>query len=160
MNTKLILMLLAEDNSSDADLVLASLAKDSLADCVHVVHDGVDAIEFAFCRGKYTSRAQAPPLRVIVLDVKLPKIDGFEVLKTLRADPRTKATPVVMLTSSNIERDVARSYQLGANSYIQKPVDFERFRETVRQLGVYWMSMNEPPPAMSAPGMIASRGSF
>jgi two-component system, response regulator len=148
---KLILMLLAEDNPSDADLVLASLAKDTLADSVHVVHDGVEALDFAFCRGEYAAREGAPPLRVIVLDVKLPKIDGFEVLKELRAEPRTRNTPVVMLTSSNIERDVRRAYELGANSYLQKPVDFQRFRETVRQLGLYWMTMNEPAPA-SQPG--------
>jgi len=150
MSRKLILMLLAEDNPSDADLVLASLARDGLADSVHVAHDGVEALDFAFCRGQYADRDCAPALRVIVLDVKLPKIDGFEVLRELRANPRTCRIPVVMLTSSNIERDVARGYELGANSYLQKPVDFQRFRETVRHLGVYWMTMNEPLPEMPA----------
>lgn len=149
MKTRLILMLLAEDNTSDADLVLASLARDSLADAVHVVHDGVEALDFVFCRGQYADREGAPALRVIVLDVKLPKIDGFEVLKELRANQHTRSIPVVMLTSSNIERDVARGYQLGANSYLQKPVDFQRFREMVRNIGVYWMTMNEPAPGSS-----------
>ena len=141
-------MLLAEDNPSDADLVVASLARDGLAAGIHVVHDGIDALDFAFRRGEYATRPLESSLRVIVLDVKLPRVDGFEVLRELKADSRTRAIPVVMLTSSNIERDVARGYQLGANSYVQKPVDFERFRRTVCQLGLYWMTMNEPPPPL------------
>lgn len=140
-------MLLAEDNASDADLILASLAKVALAEAVHLVHDGVETLDFAFCRGEYASRPPQPCLRVIVLDVKLPKIDGFEVLRELKSDPRTRSIPVVMLTSSNIEVDVARGYQLGANSYLQKPVNFERFRETIRAFGLYWMTINEPPPS-------------
>jgi two-component system, response regulator len=150
MKTRPIQMLLAEDNASDTDLILASLAKVAPVEAIHVVHDGVETLDFIFCRGEYTDRVQEPPLSVIVLDVKLPKIDGFEVLRELKADPRTRCIPVVMLTSSNIERDVFRGYQLGANSYLQKPVDFERFRETIRQLGLYWMTMNEPPPALLA----------
>jgi two-component system response regulator len=138
-------MLLVEDNPSDADLILASLSNEGYAGAIHVVHDGVEALEFVFCRGKYTDREEEPCLRVIVLDVKLPKIDGFEVLRELKSDSRTRSIPVVMLTSSNIERDVARGYQLGANSYVQKPVDFERFRRTVRHMGLYWMTMNEAP---------------
>lgn len=148
MNNRPIQMLLAEDNASDADLILASLAKVGLSDAVHVVHDGVETLDFAFCRGEYADRARQPScLRVIVLDVKLPKIDGFEVLRELKTDSRTRSIPVVMLTSSNIEVDVARGYRLGANSYLQKPVDFERFRETIRAFGLYWMTMNELPPA-------------
>jgi two-component system, response regulator len=146
MNSKSIQMLLAEDNASDADLVLASLAKVGLAEGIQVVHDGVETLDFVFCRGEYADRVDDACLRVIVLDVKLPKIDGFEVLRELKADPRTQRIPVVMLTSSNIDRDVARAYELGANSYLQKPVDFERFRETIRQLGFYWLTMNAPPP--------------
>lgn len=149
MSGKPVQMLLAEDNPSDADLILTSVAKHGLADSIHLVQDGVEALDFAFCRGEYSSRVHEPPLRVIVLDVKLPKVDGFEVLRELKADPRTRSIPVVMLTSSNIERDVALGYRLGANSYLQKPVEFERFRETVRQLGLYWMTMNEPPPISS-----------
>jgi CheY-like chemotaxis protein len=139
-------MLLAEDSPSDADLILASLAKDGYAEAVHVVHDGVETLDFVFCRGEYADRDQEPRLRVIVLDVKLPKVDGFEVLRELKADERTRSIPVVMLTSSNIDSDVARGYRLGANSYVQKPVDFEQFRRTVRHLGLYWMTMNEQPP--------------
>jgi CheY-like chemotaxis protein len=138
-------MLLAEDSGSDADLILASLARDGLADAVHVVHDGVEALDFVHCRGAYACRAQDSSLRVIVLDVKLPRLDGFEVLRELKADPAVRSIPVVMLTSSNIERDVALGYRLGANSYVQKPVDFEQFRETVRHLVNYWLTINEPP---------------
>jgi CheY-like chemotaxis protein len=139
-------VLLAEDSASDADLILASLAKDGLHEGVHVVHDGVEALDFLFARGAYTSRIHEPPPRFVLLDLKLPKVDGLEVLREIKANPRTHAIPVVMLTSSNIERDVVRGYQLGANSYVQKPVDFERFRETVRQIGQYWLMVNEPVP--------------
>jgi CheY-like chemotaxis protein len=142
-------MLLAEDNGSDADLILASLAKVGLAEAIHVVHDGVETLDFVFCRGEYADRVDDSSLRVIVLDVKLPKIDGFEVLRELKANARSRHIPVVMLTSSNIDRDVARGYQLGANSYLQKPVDFEHFRETIRELGLYWLRMNQPPPDAS-----------
>jgi two-component system, response regulator len=140
-------MLLAEDNPADADLILASLTKDGFAGAIQVVRDGVETLDFAFCRGEYANRDQDICIRVIVLDVKLPKIDGFEVLRELKADPRTRSIPVVMLTSSNIDSEVARAYELGANSYVQKPVDFDRFRRTVRDLGVYWMTMNEAGPA-------------
>ena len=139
-------MLLAEDSSSDADLILASLSKVSLGEAVRVVHDGVETLDFVFCRGEYADRLHEPPLRVIVLDVKLPKLDGFEVLREIKANSRTRLIPVVLLTSSNIDIDVARGYLLGANSYLQKPVDFEQFRDTIRQLGLYWMTINEPPP--------------
>ena len=115
--------------------ILASLTKDGFAGAIQVVRDGVETLDFAFCRGEYANRDRDLCLRVIVLDVKLPKIDGFEVLRELKADPRTRAIPVVMLTSSNIDSDVARAYELGANSYVQKPVDFDRFRRTVRDLG-------------------------
>ncbi len=140
-------MLLAEDNSADADLILASLTKDGFAGAIQIVRDGVETLDFAFCRGEYANRDRDLRLRVIVLDVKLPKIDGFEVLRELKANPQTRSIPVVMLTSSNIDGDVARAYELGANSYVQKPVDFERFRRTVRDLGIYWMATNEAVPA-------------
>ena len=149
MNRTPIQMLLAEDSASDADLILASLAKVLLAEAVHVVHDGVETLDFVFCRGEYADRLNEPPLRVIILDVKLPKLDGFEVLREIKANSRTRLIPIVLLTSSNIDIDVARGYLLGANSYVQKPVDFEQFRETIRQLGLYWMAMNEPPPITS-----------
>ena len=144
-----IQMLLAEDSASDGDLILASLAKVAVPGAVHVVHDGVETLDFVFCRGKYADRLHEPPLRVIVLDVKLPKLDGFEVLREIKANSRTRLIPVVLLTSSNIDIDVARGYLLGANSYVQKPVDFEQFRATIRELGRYWMTMNEPPPITS-----------
>jgi CheY-like chemotaxis protein len=150
MNAKPIQMLLVEDSASDAQLILESLSKDGLNEVTYHVRDGVEALDFVFGRGAYAGRAHEPPLRVIVLDVKLPKVDGFEVLAELRADERTQSIPVVMLTSSNIARDVERGRHLGVNSYVQKPVDFERFRETVRLLGVYWITMNEPAPAASA----------
>lgn len=140
-------MLLAEDNPADADLILASLTKDGFAGAIQIVRDGVETLDFAFCRGEYANRDRDLRLRVIVLDVKLPKIDGFEVLRELKANPQTRSIPVVMLTSSNIDSDVARAYELGANSYVQKPVDFERFRRTVRDLGIYWMATNEAVPA-------------
>ena len=137
-------LLLAEDNPSDTELILESLS--GLRERVFTVEDGVEALDFLFSRGRFAGRAQSSMPRVVMLDVKLPKIGGFEVLRALRADPRTRRIPVMMLTSSNLERDVARGYELGANSYVQKPVDFDRFRETVRLLGLYWLSINEPPP--------------
>ena len=146
MNTTHVQILLAEDSASDGDLILASLAKVSLAEATHVVHDGVETLDFVFCRGDYADRVNEPPLRVIVLDVKLPQLDGFEVLREIKAHSRTRLIPIVLLTSSNIDADVARGYLLGANSYVQKPVDFEEFRETIRRLGLYWMRINEPPP--------------
>jgi two-component system response regulator len=146
MKTGLSLMLLAEDNPSDADLILTSLTKDGFAGGIQIVRDGVETLDFAFCRGEYVDRDRELCLRVIVLDVKLPRIDGFEVLRELKANPVTRSIPVVMLTSSNIDSDVARAFQLGANSYVQKPVDFERFRRTIRDIGLYWMTINEPPP--------------
>jgi CheY-like chemotaxis protein len=146
MNTTHVQMLLAEDSASDGDLILASLAKVSLAEATHVVHDGVETLDFVFCRGDYADRLNEPPLRVIVLDVKLPKLDGFEVLREIKAHSRTRLIPIVLLTSSNIDADVARGYLLGANSYVQKPVDFEQFRETIHRLGLYWMTINEAPP--------------
>jgi two-component system response regulator len=152
MSKRPIQMLLAEDNASEADLILASLAKVASPDLIHVVRDGVQTLDFVFGRGEYATYAPKPCLRLILLDVKLPKVDGFEVLSQLKTNHLTRCIPVVMLTSSNIERDVARGYDLGANSYLQKPVDFERFRETIRQLGLYWMTMSEPPPAPASDG--------
>jgi two-component system response regulator len=145
------LILLAEDNPSDADLMLASLRKDGFTGAIQLVHDGVETLDFVFARGEYSDRDPALSPRVILLDVKLPKVDGFEVLRELKSNSRTSSIPVVMFTSSNIGSDVARAYQLGANSYVQKPVDFERFRQTVRELGLYWMTMNEAAPAHSVP---------
>jgi two-component system response regulator len=141
-----IRMLLAEDNPSDRDLFLASLADTGLTDQVHVASDGVEALAFLFPSEAPRGTALSA-LRVVVLDLKLPRVDGFEVLRAIRAAPRLRQLPVVMLTSSNVERDVVLAYELGANSYVQKPVDFDRFRDVVRQLGRYWLGVNEPPPS-------------
>ena len=146
MNSPPIQLLLAEDSPSDADLILASLTKICLAGTIHVVRDGIETLDFVFCRGAYADRLTEPPLRAIVLDLKLPKVNGFEVLREIKSNSRTSSIPVVLLSSSNIDIDVARGYLLGANSYVQKPVDFEQFRETIRQLGLYWLTINEPAP--------------
>jgi two-component system, response regulator len=146
-------ILLVEDNTSDAELTLHALEKCRLANRIHLVRDGEEALDFLFCRGVYCARRFDVPPRLILLDLKLPKMDGLQVLKQIKADPRTKAIPVIMLTSSKEERDLADSYQLGVNSYIQKPVNFIEFKVVVRQLGLYWLLVNTRPPstAFSAP---------
>jgi CheY-like chemotaxis protein len=141
-------VLLAEDNPADAELVIESLRREKLAERLYRVHDGEEALDFLFARGAYVTRALDHPPRLVILDLKLPKIDGLKVLEELKKDPRTRPIPVVMLTSSNIEHDVARGYLLGANSYVQKPVDFVRFQETVGRLGSYWLTINQAAPAM------------
>jgi len=144
MTEKSVEILLVEDNPNDEMLALHAFKKHNLASKIHVVRDGVEALEFVFCTGEYSDRQLVNP-RVILLDKKLPLVDGMEVLRQIRADPRTRLIPVVMLTSSAEERDVIESYQLGVNSYIVKPVDFEQFSETVRQLGCYWLLTNKQP---------------
>jgi two-component system response regulator len=137
-------ILLVEDNPNDELLALHAFKKHNLANKVHVVRDGAEALEFIFCTGAYAARPAVNP-RVILLDKKLPLVDGMEVLREIRADARTRLIPVVMLTSSAEDRDVIESYQLGVNSYIVKPVDFEQFSETARQLGYYWLLINQQP---------------
>jgi two-component system, response regulator len=139
-------ILLVEDNPADVELALHALRKNKLANHVQVARDGEEAVEFVFCRGVYSSRRIDRPPKLILLDLKLPKVDGLEVLRQLKNDSRTKGIPVVVLTSSKEESDLVQSYQLGVNSYIQKPVDFDQFRETVKQLGLYWLVVNQPPP--------------
>jgi two-component system response regulator len=139
-------ILLVEDNPADVELALHALRKNKLANHVQVARDGEEALDFVFCRGAYTSRRIDRPPKLILLDLKLPKVDGLEVLRQLKNDSRTKGIPVVVLTSSKEESDLVQSYQLGVNSYIQKPVDFDQFRETVKQLGLYWLVVNQPPP--------------
>ena len=143
---KTVEILLVEDNPNDEILALHAFKKHNLANSVHVVRDGAEALEFIFCTGAYADRAFANP-RVVLLDKKLPLVDGMEVLAKIRADPRTKMVPVVMLTTSAEDRDVIESYKLGVNSYIVKPVDFEQFSETARQLGYYWLLINKQPNA-------------
>jgi len=138
-------ILLVEDNPDDVELTLHAFRKHNLANCIQVARDGAEALEFVFCTGAYAQRRLDNGPRLILLDLKLPLVDGFEVLRRLKADPRTRAIPVVVLTTSREDRDVVESYHLGANSYIMKPVDFEQFTEAVRQLGLYWMLLNQLP---------------
>ena len=140
-------ILLVEDNPSDAELTLHALRKSKLANHIHHVCDGAEALDFLFCRGAYSARRFDQPPSLILLDLKLPKVDGLEVLQGLKGDARTKAIPTIILTSSKEERDLAHGYQLGVNSYIQKPVNFGEFQKVVEQLGMYWMLVNCKPPA-------------
>lgn len=142
-------ILVVEDNASDEELTLHALRYNKLSDRIFVVRDGEEALEFLFCRGQYGERSFASQPKLILLDLKLPKVDGLEVVRQLKSDARTKIIPVVILTSSSHESDLMRSYLNGANSYIQKPVDFTEFRETVRHLGLYWLCMNATPPLAS-----------
>ncbi|OLC91035.1 MAG: two-component system response regulator [Acidobacteria bacterium 13_1_40CM_4_58_4] len=138
-------ILLVEDNPNDVELTLRALQKQNLASKVFVVRDGAEALEFLFATGVYAERKIDDHPKVILLDLKLPKVDGIEVLRKIKTDPRTKNTPVVMLTSSQEERDVMESYRLGVNSYIVKPVDFTNFVHAVSELGMYWGILNKVP---------------
>lgn len=138
-------ILLVEDNPNDVELTLHALQENKLTNRIEVVRDGAEALEFIFCTGAYVNRRIENSLKIILLDLKLPKVDGLEVLRRIKSDPRTRTIPVVVLTSSREERDIVESYQLGVNSYIVKPVDFEQFTEAVRNLGLYWLLLNQPP---------------
>jgi two-component system response regulator len=149
-------ILLVEDSPSDVKLALHAFRANNLVNQVHVVRDGAEALEFIFCTGRYAGRNIADGPKVILLDLKLPLVDGVEVLRRIKSDPVTQVIPVVVMTSSKEERDMVNSYQLGVNSYIVKPVDFDQFIEAVRQLGYYWLLLNQLPaskcfPAMAAP---------
>jgi len=139
-------ILLVEDNPHDVEMTLRALKKQNLANKVHVVRDGAEALDYIFTTGIYAERNIDDHPKVILLDLKLPKVDGMEVLRRIRADERTKCIPVVVLTSSQEERDIVESYKLGVNSYIVKPVDFAKFLSTVQELGLYWLLLNKPPP--------------
>jgi two-component system response regulator len=139
-------ILLVEDNPDDLELALLALRKGALANRIETARDGEEALDFLFCRGSHSSRSFEQPPKVVLLDLKLPKIDGLEVLRELKNDDRTKSIPVVVMTSSNEQRDMIEGYRLGVNSYIQKPVDFDEFRSIVNQLGFYWLVINQPPP--------------
>ena len=138
-------ILLVEDNPHDAELTIRALKKRNLANHLVHVQDGQAALDFLFCTGAHEGRDVQQRPKVVLLDLKLPKVDGIEVLRQLRADERTRLLPVVVLTSSREERDILETYQLGANSYIVKPVEFENFSEAVSNLGLYWLLLNEPP---------------
>lgn len=142
--TKVIL--LVEDNPDDEALTLRAFAKNNIGNRVVVVRDGAEALDWLFRRAQHQGRVEPDP-QVILLDLKLPKIDGLAVLRQIREDPRTRLLPVVILTSSKEESDLLLGYELRANSYIRKPVDFARFVESVRELGMYWLVLNEPPPS-------------
>ena len=144
MDDKIIL--LVEDNPDDEELIRIALQENNIVSQLIVVHSGAEALDYLFGTGPYTDRGRSMLPHLILLDVKLPKLHGQEVLRRLRADKRTTFLPVVMLTTSDEEKDVLTSYRFGANSYIRKPVDFVQFTEAVRQLGLYWLVLNEPPP--------------
>jgi CheY-like chemotaxis protein len=148
-------ILLVEDNQDEVDLALHALRREKLANDIFVVRDGEEALDFLFCRGEFVHRSMERPPKLVLLDLKLPKVDGLEVLKQVKSDPRTKTIPVVIMTSSKEERDMVASYNLGVNSYIQKPVDFDQFRETVKTIGLYWLVINLPAPV--AAGESAAR---
>jgi two-component system response regulator len=138
-------ILLIEDNPNDVELTLHAFKKHHLCNHIHVARDGAEALEFVFCTGRYATRRIENQPKVILLDLKLPLIDGLEVLRQIKTDPRTRMIPVVVLTSSGEERDILESYHLSVNSYIVKPVDFEQFGEAVKNFGLYWLLVNQPP---------------
>lgn len=138
-------ILLVEDNPDDVELTMRAFRKNKIANNVVVARDGVEALDYAFGRGSYVGRNTADTPRLVLLDLKMPRMDGFRVLEHLRADERTRLTPVVILTSSKEDQDLISSYKSGANSYVRKPVDFNEFLEAVRQIGLYWLLINESP---------------
>lgn len=145
MNHEAVDILLVEDNPDDVELALLALRRNNLANQIHVARDGAEALDFLFCRGEFSNRSTERPPRVVMLDLKLPKVDGMEVLRAIKSDPRTRTVPVVVMTSSREQRDLVDGYQLGVNSYIQKPIDFTQFREIVKNLGFYWLVINQAP---------------
>lgn len=138
-------ILLVEDNPNDVKLAMHAFKTHKIANCVHVVRDGAEALEFMFCTDRYADRKMHNGPKIVLLDLKLPLVDGIEVLRRIKSDPRTQSTPVVIMTSSKEDRDIVESYRLGVNSYIVKPVDFGQFTEAVKQLGYYWLLLNQSP---------------
>lgn len=143
-------ILLVEDNPDDVELTLHAFKESKITNRVQIVRDGVEALDFLFCRGPYAGREPNDWPKVILLDLKLPRVDGLEVLRQIRANPKTQLLPVVILTSSREERDIVEGYRLGVNSFIQKPVDFEQFAAAIRTLGLYWLILNRPPQRAAA----------
>jgi CheY-like chemotaxis protein len=151
MNEKEVELLLVEDDPNDVELTLIALRKHKLANKIHVVRDGEEALDFLFCRGAYSRRSCDGQPKVILLDLKLPKVSGLEVLKAIKGDPRTAPVPVVVMTSSREQQDMVEGYRLGVNSYIQKPIDFDQFQTVIRDLGYYWLVVNRCPPPEAFP---------
>ena len=147
MNTNEVDILLVDDSQDDVDLTLHALRSENLANTVFVARDGEEALDFLFCSGPHAKRSFEHPPKLVLLDLKLPKVDGMQVLKQVKSDARTKNIPVVMMTSSREDRDLVSGYALGVNSYLQKPVDFDEFRKMVKLLGLYWLVINQPPAA-------------
>jgi two-component system, response regulator len=145
MNPNEVDILLVDDSQDDVDLTLHALRSENLANRVFVARDGEEALDFLFCSGPHAQRSFDHPPKLVLLDLKMPKVDGMQVLKRVKGDPRTRTIPVVLMTSSREERDMVNGYDLGVNSYIQKPVDFGDFRNVVKLLGLYWMVTNQPP---------------
>jgi CheY-like chemotaxis protein len=139
-------LLLVEDNASDAELAIRELRRHKFANRIHIVRDGAEALDFVFCRGAYHTRSFSRPPKVILLDMKLPKVSGLDVLKAIKGDPRTRAVPVVVMTSSAEQRDLIESYKFGVNAYVQKPIDFEDFRQVIERFGMFWLAVNSAPP--------------
>ncbi len=144
-NNKAVEILFVEDNPNDVELTIRAFKKHNLANRIYVVHDGAEALDFLFAQGDFGYRKDYENPKVVLLDLKLPKVDGLEVLRKIRAEEKTKLIPVVILTSSREECDIMESYRLGVNSYIVKPVDFDKFVHSVGDLGLYWLLLNQPP---------------
>lgn len=144
-NSNLVEILLVEDNPTDAELTMTVLKNNKLANNLVWVKDGAETLDFVFNRGAYAGRKMEKPPKVILLDLRLPKVDGMEVLRMLKSDERTKEIPVVVLTSSNEDRDIVESYKLGVNSFVSKPVEFDEFAQTIKELGLYWLLVNRLP---------------
>jgi len=140
-------ILLVDDSAEDVELTVLALRRNKLSNDIQIAEDGAEALDFLFCRGPHQDRTFSHPPKLVLLDLKLPKVDGLEVLKTIRGDERTKAIPVVILTSSKEQRDLIDGYNLGVSAYIQKPVDFDQFSDTIRQIGMFWLLINQAPPA-------------
>jgi two-component system response regulator len=154
MNLDEVDILLADDSQDDVDLTLHALRTENLANRVFVARDGEEALDFLFCSGPHSGRSFDRPPKLVLLDLKMPKIDGMQVLKQIKGDARTRTIPVVLMTSSREERDMVNGYDLGANSYLQKPVDFDEFRKMVKLLGLYWLVTNRPPVMNGKPHLI------